>query len=99
MLEKHKYPFPKTEDIGSIEYVVTNSKFRNQGVASTIIKHIIGDTPHTTYVLEVADNNIPVIKCYQKLGFTDFLTVPNKNSKAAGFNNFLYMKYLKEEAN
>lgn len=84
---------------GSIEFVGTAPKFRGQGVASQIIKHIIEDTPYKDYVIEeVADTNIPAMRLYEKLGFKEYRrkTLPKKMAKKNGINNLVSLKYAKK---
>ncbi len=95
-LENRPYPFPLEPGTGSIEFVATDPKHLGQGVASAILRHIFSDTPYHAYVLEVADTNAPAVRLYEKLGFREFLRVPNKYSKQSGINAFIYMKYEKE---
>lgn len=82
---------------GSIEFVGTAPKFRGQGVASQIIKHIIENTPYNDYVIdEVADTNIPAMRLYEKLGFEEYRrkALPEKMAKKNGINNLLSLKYM-----
>lgn len=95
-LENHRYPFPIEPGCGSVEFVATGGKYRGKGVASAVIGHILSVTPYSSYVLEVADTNESAVRLYQRLGFREFLRVPEKHSKQSGINSFLYMKYQKE---
>ena len=51
--------------------VNTNPKFRGQGICQNMIKYIVKSSKKyiKKYELEVAENNIPAIKCYEKVGF------------------------------
>jgi ribosomal protein S18 acetylase RimI-like enzyme len=93
--EKKQYPFEITKGMGLIEFVATSDQYRGQGVATTIISHIINITPYKEYALEVADTNTNAVKLYEKLGFTDFMKVKDKHSKQSGINYFVYMKIVK----
>lgn len=93
--ENHPYPFLIEPGWGSVEFVATDGKHRGQGVASSIIKHIIAVTTYSTYVLEVADTNTPAVQLYEKLGFREFMRIPQKHSKQIGINSLVYMKYEK----
>lgn len=93
--ENHPYPFELTKDMLSIEFVSVDDKFRNQGVASGLIKHIIEFSSGNEFVLEVADTNIQAVNLYNKLGFIEFMRVSQKHPKQSGINNLLYMKYTK----
>lgn len=96
-LENHPYPFPLEPGTGSIEFVATNPKHLGRGVASALLRHIFSETSYRAYVLEVADTNTPAVRLYEKLGFREFLRVPNKYSKQSGINAFIYMRYEKED--
>lgn len=93
--EKKQYPFEITKGMGLIEFVATSDQYRGQGVATTIISHIINITPYKEYALEVADTNTNAVKLYEKLGFADFMKVKDKHSKQSGINYFVYMKIVK----
>lgn len=95
--ERKQYPFAVEKGMGMVEFVATSSKYRGQGVASAIIKHIFDHTPYSVYVLEVADTNSNAVKLYEKLGFTEFMRVKQKHSKRSGVNYLVYMKYTKKE--
>jgi len=97
-LKNHPYPFPIESGTGSIEFVATDGNYRGKGVASALIRHMISNAPYSAYVLEVADTNTPAVRLYEKLGFREFLRVPQKHSKQSGVNHLVYMKYEKENA-
>lgn len=85
---------------GSIEFVGTASKFRGQGAASRLIRHIIGHTPYDDYVIdEVADTNIPAMRLYEKLGFEEYSRkpMPHKTAEKNGINNIVSLKYTKNK--
>lgn len=88
-------------DTGSIGFVGTSSKFRGQGAASQIIRHIIENTPYHTYLIEeVADTNHAAMNLYQKLGFQEYKRTPvsPKLAKKIGINFFIALKYECEGA-
>ncbi|HNW04445.1 MAG TPA: N-acetyltransferase [Oscillospiraceae bacterium] len=93
--EEKQYPFPIEPDTGFIEFVATSPEYRGQGVASEIITNIFKETPHTNYVLEVADTNYNAVNLYTKLGFKEFKRVAEKHSKRSGINYLVYMRYIK----
>jgi ribosomal protein S18 acetylase RimI-like enzyme len=94
-LENHPYPFPVESGWGSVEFVATDTRHRGKGVASAIIRHIVAETPYSTYILEVADTNTSAVKLYEKLGFREFMRAPQKHSKQSGIDYLVYMKYQK----
>jgi ribosomal protein S18 acetylase RimI-like enzyme len=94
-LENHPYPFPVESGWGSVEFVATDAKHRGKGVASSIIQHIVAETPYSTYILEVADTNTSAVKLYEKLGFRESMRTPQKHSKQSGIDHLVYMKYQK----
>lgn len=85
---------------GSIEFVGTASKFRGQGAASQLIRHIIENTPYEDYVIdEVADTNRPAMRLYEKMGFEEYRRkpMPPKAAKKSGINNIVSLKYEKKQ--
>ena len=87
------------ENTGSIEFVGTARKFRGQGAASALIQYIIETTPYDNYLIEeVADNNIPAMKLYGKLGFKEYKrkVMPVSVAKKNGINNIISLKYVKK---
>lgn len=93
--EKKQYPFQISENMGAIEFVATSVNYRGQGAATELLKSIMGSTSYYEYVLEVADTNTNAIKLYEKLGFAEFMRIPQKHSKKSSVNNLVYMKYVK----
>lgn len=94
-LENHPYPFPLEPGWGSVEFVATDAKHRGKGVAAAIIRHIFAETPYSTYILEVADTNTSAVRLYEKLGFREFMRIPQKHGKQSGIDHLVYMKYQK----
>jgi len=94
MLTKHlirrKYPFVIPTGTGTIEFVATAPNHRGKGAAHGLITHIMETTSYTEYLLEVANNNTPAVRLYEKLGFTEFTRAPAP--KQSGFNHLSYMK-------
>lgn len=89
-LVNHKYPFDVFTQTGSIEFVASAAEFRSKGAAHGLITHIIDATPYSEYILEVADNNTPAVRLYEKLGFVEFKRTPAP--KGGGFNHLVYMR-------
>lgn len=85
------------ERIASVEFVATASKFRGKGVATAIMEHLFSFSLYNEYILEVADTNTGAVNLYQKLGYKEFLRIPQKHSKISGINYLVYMKYRKSE--
>lgn len=88
----HKYPFDFSPGMGSIETVVTATKFRGKGIAYGLLNHVMKVTPYGEYVLEVIESNVGAIKLYEKLGFKVFNKTKDPNSRHSGITAFLYMK-------
>ena len=82
--------------MGMVEFVAVSAKYRGQGVATAIMKHIFAVTPYEVYALEVADTNTNAVKLYEKLGYTEFMRIKQKHSKQSGVDYLVYMKYLKD---
>lgn len=94
-LENHPYPFPiaQGEQIGSVEYVVVGQAHRGTGVGAALLRHIHALPQYQSFVLEVADTNLPALRLYQKQGYREFLRVKQKHTKYSGINELIYMRY------
>ncbi len=92
--EDKPYPFEIAEGMGTVEFVATSPEYRGRGVATAIISHIVSTMPYSEYVLEVADTNTGAVKLYEKLGFSEFMRIQEKNNKKSGVNFLVYMKLL-----
>ncbi|MCC8022918.1 MAG: GNAT family N-acetyltransferase [Clostridiales bacterium] len=92
-------PFPFLPGLCNVEFVATAEKFRGPGVATPLIRDLIAATPYRDYMLDVADSNVPAVKVYEKIGFQDFMRVPQNPALAkwGGFHALVYMKYTKPE--
>ncbi|WP_281975368.1 GNAT family N-acetyltransferase [Halobacillus litoralis] len=95
--EKKKYPFQMRENMAAIEFVATSVNYRGKGLATELLKSILDANSYDEYVLEVADTNTNAIKLYEKLGFKEFLRIPQKHSEKSGVNNLVYMKYVRNK--
>lgn len=51
-----------------VDYIVVDSQYRCQGIATKLLKSIINLKPENI-TLEVREDNIPAINLYKKLGF------------------------------
>ncbi|KAF0820081.1 MULTISPECIES: GNAT family N-acetyltransferase [unclassified Cytobacillus] len=96
--EKKQYPFQVSENMGAIEFVATSVNYRGRGMATELLKSIMDSASYDEYVLEVADTNTNAIKLYEKLGFAEFMRIPQKHSERSGVNYLVYMKHEKKEA-
>lgn len=92
--EVKQYPFPVEPSMGMIEFVAVDEGHRGKGVASQLLQDIFVATSFDEYVLEVADTNMPAMKTYEKLGFSEFMRVVQKPMAArrSGVNALVYMK-------
>ncbi|MCL1949485.1 MAG: GNAT family N-acetyltransferase [Turicibacter sp.] len=90
-MTKKPYPFAMELGMGSVDFVATAQKYRGQGIGYRLIGFAMRDAGHIGYVLEVASNNASAIRLYEKLGFKEFLRVPEKHPKQAGFDEYIYM--------
>ncbi|MBD2867286.1 GNAT family N-acetyltransferase [Paenibacillus arenilitoris] len=82
----------------SIGLVGTAPEYRGQGAASQILRHLLDHFPHKVYVIdEVADTNIPAMRLYEKLGFTEYKrsAIPPKRAAQIGINYMVSLKYEK----
>jgi len=65
-------PVATDHTTGYIEFVAVDALARGQGLSGKLMQHIIQNTAHTRYILDVRSDNTPAVKTYQKLGFTEF---------------------------
>jgi len=79
-----------------IEYVVTDSKYKGMGIASSLIKYIFSLPAYKHFLIEVADTNPSALELYKKLGFKE--THRKKYMPGSGINYWIHMKYSKEDA-
>lgn len=77
---------------GSIEFVATAKLFRGIGVASKVIQFIMKRSGYKDFLIEeVADNNEPAIRLYEKIGFEQYKSKPAP--KQSGFKQLLSFKF------
>lgn len=87
---RNSYPFPLSDDTGTIEFVATAPTCQNQGIAHALLQYLIAVTPYNAYILEVADTNAHAVKLYTKLGFKEMKRI--KAPWRSGVNHFIYMR-------
>jgi len=91
-LINQSYPFPLNPETGSIEFVVSSTKYRRMGSTYGLLAYVMETMPYEDYVLEVVNNNTSAIRLYEKLGFVEIQRVAEKDAKRAGFEYRVYMK-------
>jgi len=89
---ENAYPFPLNGDMGSIEFVVSSTKYRRMGSTHGLLTYVMETMPYKDYVLEVVDTNTGAIALYEKLGFTEIQRIAEKHEKRSGFAYKIYMK-------
>jgi len=59
------------KSFGYFNLVYTNPKYRGQGICQNMVRSIVELSKKyiKKYELSVVENNIPAIKCYEKVGF------------------------------
>lgn len=57
---------------GYIEFVAVETAFRQQEIATALLRYIVEHTPYDRYVLEVAAANTAAINCYLRFGFSEY---------------------------
>lgn len=91
-------PDPANHDKGSIGFVGTALDFRGQGAALYLLTHILTYTSFDEYVIEeVADNNLPAMRLYEKLGFREYKrkAMPKAAAARNGIHALISLKYVK----
>lgn len=85
------YP-PET---GYIEFVAVRKKFRQNGIASFMLRESIEMSGYRAFVLDVTDVNTAAIHCYTRFGFWEFKRITEKHAKQKGYGAKIYMRYEK----
>ncbi|MCL2837671.1 MAG: GNAT family N-acetyltransferase [Oscillospiraceae bacterium] len=88
----NKYPFALTPQTGSIDFVATAPEYMGKGVMTSLLSHVMNDSPFSEYALEVIDINAPAIRLYEKLGFREVKRVPAP--KGSGLKYLVYMRRI-----
>ena len=81
---------------GYIDFVAVRKKYRQQGVATTLLQESMLFTNYRDFVLDVTDINHHAIQCYTKIGFEEFKRIPERHSKQKGFNAKIFMRYCRK---
>ncbi|MBD2844067.1 GNAT family N-acetyltransferase [Paenibacillus sp. IB182496] len=85
-------------ETGSVEFIGTALSFRGQGAASAVIRHMLDHLPYRTYLIEeVADTNIPAIRLYEKLGFTEYKrnSLSPRQARMSGIHHMVSLRLEK----
>lgn len=77
---------------GYIEFVAVRTIHQRKGIATSMLKESMIQSPYEDYVLDVTDVNTAAIRCYSALGFKEFKRVKEKHSKQKGFSAKIYMR-------
>lgn len=92
ILEEKDYAFEMDDLCGLIEYVGVKENYRNKGIGSTLINHIIYDNNYIRYIVKVGDTN-RAVNLFERLGFEEFdrQSASTKEKKDLNINDYLYM--------
>lgn len=80
-----------------VEFVAVRPEARGRGLSGKMLERILADTEYRRYLLDVKDNNLPAVKTYQRLGFSE--TRREKAPKKASFSYVVFMRYDKAAKN
>lgn len=77
------FPFDAHPDIDPettlyIADVMVDQQYRGQGVATTLIEHLLKESdskPYTDVIIRVWDKNVPAVSLYRKLSFKEIDTI------------------------
>jgi ribosomal protein S18 acetylase RimI-like enzyme len=96
-LLKNEFNTPLTypDDTAYIECVATGEMARGKGVCTALFQYVMQELPYRGFILEVVDTNQTAYQLYKKLGFSEFMRKKEKHSKLKGFNERIYMRWLK----
>ena len=75
------------------EFLVTDTKYRKRGVASTLMKHLLTLPEYEHYIVEVADTNTTSLEMCKKLGYKEVSR--KKFMPGSGINEWIRLKYSK----
>ncbi|MCL1990517.1 MAG: GNAT family N-acetyltransferase [Defluviitaleaceae bacterium] len=89
---KKPWPIELEENTLIIGFVSTDESYLRKGVSSQIFKHIFDVNSTHDFVLYTESSNEKALNLYNKLGFKEFLRLPEKHAKRAGFDSYVYMK-------
>lgn len=92
ILEDKDYAFEMDDKCGLIEYLGIKEEYRNKGIGSTLVNHVIYDNNYVRYIAKVADNN-SALSFFEKLYFEEFdrEKASEKERIDIGVNDYLYM--------
>lgn len=83
--------------VASIEFVVTDTKFRGQGIATAILEHFFTLSQYEDYYIEeVADINTNALMLYKKLGYQEYARTKTNHADKTGINYMIALKCHKE---
>jgi ribosomal protein S18 acetylase RimI-like enzyme len=89
-----KYDTPLDAQTASLEFVAVAEKYRKQGVATALLRHLVTVPEYDSYMLEVADTNTAACALYAKIGFRELFRKPLRlGKKYAGIDALIYMRY------
>jgi ribosomal protein S18 acetylase RimI-like enzyme len=80
-------------DTAMVEFLATNIKYRNMGVATSLFKHLFTLPEYHYFVGEVADTNPRAFELYKRLGFKE--TSRKKFIPNSGINYWIQIKHTK----
>lgn len=83
------------KETGYIEFVGVLPSFQRKGISTKLLDYSIKNSKYNKYVLDVTDINIAAYKCYKKYGFCEYKRVKVNKPKKYGFNEKVYMQYIK----
>ena len=97
ILEEKDYAFEMDSLCGLLEYIGVREKYRNKGIGSTLVNHIMYDNSYIRYIAKVGDTS-KALNLFKKIGFEEFdrEKASEKEKIDLGVNDYLYMIYAKE---
>lgn len=76
-----------------IAFVTTAPRFQGRGVATALLRHLIGRPGHRSFVLEdIKDTNGAALGLYRTLGFAEYRRTPQRFPRLAGFGALVSMR-------
>jgi ribosomal protein S18 acetylase RimI-like enzyme len=86
-------PDEARDGLAEIGFVTTAPDHQGRGVATALMRHIIGLPGYDEFVLrDVKDTNAPALGLYRKLGFTPYHRRRVRFARRAGFGEYVSLR-------
>lgn len=80
VISTNRLIYNEKANAGYINMIFTNLKYKNKDIPRLNIEKLISLTKLKMYELEINNENISTIKCYESIGFKTIKKINNKNN-------------------